>query len=130
VSSYARVIIGSISGTCFFAIWPFVYFYIEIHNYSEFQLLIAYLILSSIAVASSVILVGITKYDFLMVSISLVCFILSVIVSQTEEKKIENAIAIYTNYYSDSIDELKIIESQNKNAERVLYAAKNLYSDT
>jgi len=124
-SPYARIIIGSVFGAVFFAVWPYVYFYRKIHGFSELQILISYIMLSIMAVGLSVVLVKIKKYEFLIVTVSLVVFVIANIVAQFEDKVIKNSIAIYTDYYNHSTEELKSNESHDDVEGLYLYDSKN-----
>ncbi len=125
VSPYARIIIGSVFGTVFFAVWPYVYFYSEIHRLSELQILISYIMLSIMAVGISVALVKIKKYKFLVITASLVIFVIANIAAQFEDKEIKNTIAIYTDYYNHSISDFKLNRSHDNVEGQYVYDSKN-----
>ncbi|RDH85979.1 MAG: hypothetical protein DIZ80_00455 [endosymbiont of Galathealinum brachiosum] len=99
-SPYARLIIGSVFGIAFFSVWPFVVYYIDINNPSETALSVSYAFILVLSLLLSFLLVKIRTYKLTVAIISLSCFLIIIIASQSYENTIKNKIAIHTGYYS------------------------------
>ena len=121
-STYARLVIGSVFGILFFAVWPLVNFYINIFHFKEIYSLASYLIISIIAVVVSVTLVKIKKHELIVAGASLFCFLISMIFIYSNDKNIKNNIAIYTHYFNSTAQNKNI---KNKENNRFLYHSEN-----
>ena len=100
-SPSVRVIVGSIFGIIFLSIWPFIVFYIEIHNLSESYNLFYFSFVSIFAIIISYLLVRI-KHDLFIASFTFLLFSIITIFSLSFESSIKNKISIYTGYFNSS----------------------------
>lgn len=96
-----RVIVGSIFGIIFLSIWPFIVFYIEVHNLGESYSLFYLVFISIFAIIISYLLVRI-KHDLFIATFNFLSFSIITIYSLSFESSIKNKISIYTGYFKSS----------------------------
>lgn len=97
-SSSARVIIGSIYGIFYFAIWRFYVFYANLYEIADPQRHIVFFALIISATIVSLILVRI-KYYYVVAAVSVVLFIISIFAVFLESTQIQNEVAILSGFY-------------------------------
>lgn len=97
-SPYARVIIGSMYGIFYFAIWRFYLFYANLYEIAEIQRQVVFFGLIVGATLLSLVLVRI-KFYFTVAAVSVVLFIISIFTAFWESTPIQNQVAILSGFY-------------------------------
>ena len=101
-STYSRMIIGSIFGVVFFAIWPLALYFADLYMLSEAYRLSGFIGLSLVAISLSYPLVK-SDYNEIIAPISFALFVVMTVITFSFESNIKNFIAINSNYFSNSL---------------------------
>jgi len=119
-STYSRMIIGSIFGVVFFAIWPFVLYLADLYMLSEAYRLSGYIGLCVVAMSLSFLLVK-TDYNEIIAPLSFALFVVIIVITFSFKSNIKNFIAINSNYFSNSLP----VTELNTQANRASHANHN-----
>ena len=101
-STYSRMIIGSIFGIVFFAIWPLALYFAHLYMLSEIYRISFYVGLSLMAISLSFILIKLDYNEF-VAPLALALFVVINVITFSFDSNIKNFIAINSNYFSNSL---------------------------
>lgn len=99
-SLYARIIIGSTLGIVFFAIRPFIFYYISIYGLSDTYLIAFYAVVALFVIALTALLLGI-RLQLFAAGVALSVFLVMTMFAQLYETEIKNNLLIHTGYFSE-----------------------------